>query len=62
MKSYSSRELIKEAKKRGFVLIRVNGSHHIFRNYETGKEVIIPHPRDGFKTGTLKSILKAMGM
>ena len=62
MKSYSSRELIKEAKKRGFVLIRVNGSHHIFKNYETGKEFIIPHPRDGFKTGTLKRILKAMGM
>ncbi len=31
MKSYNSRELIKEAKKRGFVLIRVNGSHHIFK-------------------------------
>ncbi|MFR7835837.1 MAG: type II toxin-antitoxin system HicA family toxin [Ezakiella sp.] len=62
MKSYNSRELIKEAKKRGFVLIRINGSHHIFKNYDTGATVIIPHPKDGFKTGTLKSILKAMGM
>lgn len=62
MKNYSSRELIKEAKKRGFVLIRINGSHLIFKNFETGKEVIIPHPRDGFKAGTLKSILKALGI
>lgn len=49
MKSYNSRELIKEAKKRGFVLIRVSGSHHIFKNYDTGAILNIPHPRDGFK-------------
>ncbi len=62
MKSYSSRELIKEAKKRGFVLIRINGSHHFFKNFDTGVVVTIPHPRDGFKPGTLNSILKALGM
>ena len=62
MKSYNSRELIKEAKKQGFVLIRVNGSHHIFKNYDTGAILNIPHPRDGFKAGTLKSILKTLGM
>lgn len=62
MKSYNSRELIKEAKKRGFVLVRVNGSHNVFKNLNTGVTVTIPHPRDGFKPGTLKSILKILGI
>ena len=45
MKSYNSRELMKLAKKQGFRLDRVRGSHHIFVNDETGVEVPIPHPR-----------------
>ncbi|MDD7305102.1 MAG: type II toxin-antitoxin system HicA family toxin [Peptoniphilaceae bacterium] len=62
MKSYNSRELFKLAKKQGFRLDRVNGSHHIFVNDETGVTVAIPHPRDSYKIGTLKSILKKLGL
>lgn len=62
MKSYNSRELIKLAKKQGFRLDRVRGSHYIFVNDETGIEVPIPHPRNSYPTGTLKSILKSLGL
>ncbi len=62
MKSYNSRELFKIAKSKGFRLDRVSGSHHIFVNDKTGEVVVIPHPRNNFPSGTLKKILKDLGV
>lgn len=62
MKSYNSRELMKLAKKQGFRLDRVRGGHHIFVNDKTGVEVPIPHPKKSYPIGTLKSILKGLGL
>ncbi|MDO4662498.1 MAG: type II toxin-antitoxin system HicA family toxin [Tissierellia bacterium] len=62
MKSYNSRELIKLAKKQGFRLDRVSGSHYIFVNDKTGVEVPIPHPKNSYPMGTQRSILKGLGL
>lgn len=62
MKSYNSRELIKLAKKQGFRLDRVTGSHYIFVNDKKGIEVAIPHPRNNYPLGTQRSILKKLGL
>lgn len=62
MKSYNSKELIKLAKKQGFRLDRINGSHYIFVNDKTKAEVAIPHPKGSFGIGIQRNILKKLGL
>jgi len=60
--SLASEEVIKALKKRGFVLDRVKGSHHIYYNSETKRRVVVPlHKRD-LPKGTLLEILKQAGI
>ncbi len=56
--SLTPQKIIKILERKGFVLDRVKGSHHIYYNSETKKRVIIPlHKRD-LPKGTLLEILK----
>jgi predicted RNA binding protein YcfA (HicA-like mRNA interferase family) len=55
-------KIIRILEKRGFVLDRVKGSHHIYYNPETKKRVVVPlHKRD-LPKGTLLEILRQAGM
>ncbi len=56
--SLTPQKIIKILERKGFVLDRVKGSHHIYYNSETKKRVIVPlHKRD-LPKGTLLEILK----
>jgi len=56
--SLTPQKIIKILEKKGFVLDRIKGSHHIYYNSETKKRVIVPlHKRD-LPKGTLLEILK----
>ncbi len=57
----TSRELIRKLEAAGWVLDRIRGSHHIYRS-PTGKTIPVPHPKKDLPTGTVKSILKVMGL
>ncbi|MBT4026910.1 MAG: type II toxin-antitoxin system HicA family toxin, partial [Desulfobacula sp.] len=46
-----SRQIIKELKKAGFVLVKVSGDRHKFK-HENGKIVIVPHPQKDLPIGT----------
>lgn len=48
--------------KRGFLLDRVKGSHHIFFHPETKRRVIIPFHKRELPVGTLIEILKQAGI
>ena len=62
MKSLPYRIVIKKARKAGFILRRkTKGSHEIWWNEATKKTCVIPHHKE-IKTGTLKSIIKQMGL
>lgn len=55
------KQIIKLLLAQGFVLLRVNGSHHILGNGSC--KVTVPvHGTDDVKTGTLKSIEKQSGV
>lgn len=56
----SSKELIQLLKKDGWILDRVNGSHHIF--IKDNKTIVIPHPRKDLKIGLYNAILKQAGL
>lgn len=57
-----SRELIKMLEKDGWILVRVNGSHHIFKHPEKPGIVPVPHPKRDIPIGTERSILKMAGL
>jgi len=57
----NSRQIMRKLQQSGFVLVSVRGSHHKFRHSETGKLVILPHPRDDIPLGTVRSIYRQAG-
>ncbi|MCP5108755.1 MAG: addiction module toxin, HicA family [bacterium] len=60
--SFTPQKIIKILKKRGFILDRVKGSHHIYYHYESNRRVIVPlHKRD-LPRGTFYEILKEAGI
>ncbi len=56
------RKVIKILKKKGFVLDRVKGSHHIYIHPETRRRAIVPLHRKDLPKGTLLSILQQAGI
>jgi Predicted periplasmic or secreted lipoprotein len=55
-------KIIKVLERKGFVLDRIRGSHHIYYHPETKRRVVMPlHKRD-LPKGTLLEILKQAGI
>lgn len=62
MKPQSYRLVIKKARKAGFAFRRnTGGTHEIWWNELKKKTCVIPHHHE-IKPGTLKSIIKQMGL
>ncbi|MEM3565241.1 MAG: type II toxin-antitoxin system HicA family toxin [Candidatus Jordarchaeaceae archaeon] len=60
--SLTPKKIIKILEKRGFVLDRVKGSHHIYYHPETRKRVVVPLHKKDLPKGTLIEILKQAGI
>jgi predicted RNA binding protein YcfA (HicA-like mRNA interferase family) len=56
-----SREIIRRLAADGFVLVSTRGSHHKYRHTESGRTVILTHPRKDIPIGTLRSIYRQAG-
>ena len=56
------RDVIRILEKRGFILDRVKGSHHIYLNPNTKQRAVVPVHRRNLPQGTLLSILKQAGI
>ena len=55
-------KIIAILKKRGFILDRVKGSHHIFIHPETRKRVVVPFHKKDLPRGTLLEVLRQAGL
>ena len=55
-------KIIKILKKKGFVLDRIKGSHHIYYHAETKKRIVIPFHKKDLPKGTLHEILRQAGL
>jgi predicted RNA binding protein YcfA (HicA-like mRNA interferase family) len=53
-----SRRIIQRLRREGWVLDRVRGSHHVFRDAATGEIVVVAHPRSDIPLKTVKSIYR----
>ena len=59
MKSISGKKFAKLLEKKGWILLRVNGSHHIFGKSGVVQRISVPiHGNKALKTGLLKHFLK----
>lgn len=56
MKSYSSRELIRQLMDDGWYLVDIEGSHHQFKHKLKKGRVTVKHPDKDVPIPTLKSI------
>jgi predicted RNA binding protein YcfA (HicA-like mRNA interferase family) len=56
------REIIKILERKGFVLDRIKGSHHIYLHPESRRRAIVPFHRQDLPKGTLLSILQQAGI
>ena len=55
-------KIIKILKKKGFILDRTKGSHHIYYHAETKKRIVIPFHKKDLPKGTLHEILRQAGL
>ncbi|MCG6114745.1 MAG: type II toxin-antitoxin system HicA family toxin [Mesorhizobium sp.] len=56
-----SRDIIRRLKADGFELVSVRGSHHKFRHGQSGRIVVVTHPRRDIPLGTVRSIYAQAG-
>ena len=55
-------EMIRLLKKNGFVELRTNGSHRLFRNPDTGRTTTVAFHSKELKPGIERAILKQAGI
>ena len=59
MKSISGKRLCRIIERKGWILKRVTGSHHIYEKADVEKILSIPvHRNQDLKVGTLKALMK----
>ncbi|MEG0692283.1 MAG: type II toxin-antitoxin system HicA family toxin [Oscillospiraceae bacterium] len=58
----TSKEMVKLLESNGFQCIRANGSHRMYKNFQTNKAVTVPYHNKTLKVGTEQSILKQAGL
>ncbi|MEA5508755.1 type II toxin-antitoxin system HicA family toxin [Crocosphaera sp. UHCC 0190] len=63
MKSISGKKLGKIVERKGWILKKVTGSHHIYQKSGETQIVSIPvHRNQDLKIGTLKALMKIAGL
>lgn len=63
MKHISGKQLAKIVQAHDWELVRINGSHHIFKHPKMVGNLVIPvHGNETLKTGILRSIMKTAGL
>jgi predicted RNA binding protein YcfA (HicA-like mRNA interferase family) len=63
MRSVSGKEFVKILERHGWVLMRVQGSHHIYGKAGVNVRLSIPrHGNQTIKTGLLRHLMKLAGI
>jgi predicted RNA binding protein YcfA (HicA-like mRNA interferase family) len=57
-----SAEIVKELKAAGWLLDRIRGSHHVFKQPARPGIVVVPHPKKDLGTGLVTAIRKQAGL
>ncbi|MFQ5716817.1 MAG: type II toxin-antitoxin system HicA family toxin [Nitrospinales bacterium] len=63
MKSLSGKEFTRALERRGWRLLRINGSHHIYGKVDRVERLSVPiHSNKPMKIGLLRHLMKCAGL
>ena len=63
MKIISGKRMCRVLEQRGWMLVRINGSHFIYRHAATGRLTAVPvHGNKDLKPGTQRGIMRDAGL
>lgn len=62
MKHVTPQRMQKKAEELGWELVRVNGSHHVFKSADGRQRVVIPFHRGILAPGTQRFIMRTLGI
>ena len=57
----ASRDIIRRLEREGWKLVRVTGSHHVFKSPGLGETLVIPHPKKDLGKGLVRAIHRGAG-
>jgi predicted RNA binding protein YcfA (HicA-like mRNA interferase family) len=57
----NSRDIIRRLEREGWTLVRITGSHHVFKNPASGETLVVPHPKKDLGKGLVRAIYKSAG-
>lgn len=60
--SLTSKKMVELLEKNGFVKIRQKGSHAMYKNYATNKQVTVPMHAKDLQKGLERAIIKQAGI
>ena len=63
MKQVSGKDFIRILQRKGWTLVRIKGSHHIFTKPDHRERIVVPvHGNQPLKIGLLKAQMKLAGL
>ncbi len=54
----NSRDIKRRLESDGWLLIRVTGSHHVFKHPTSRQTIVLPHPKKNLGVGLVRTIYK----
>ncbi|MCK1334968.1 type II toxin-antitoxin system HicA family toxin [Bradyrhizobium sp. 38] len=57
----ASRDIIRRPEREGWKLVRVTGSHHVFKSPVSGETLVIPYPKKDLGKRLVRAIYKGAG-
>jgi predicted RNA binding protein YcfA (HicA-like mRNA interferase family) len=54
----NSRDIVRRLDREKWTIVRVTGSHHVFKNPNSGATVVVPHPKKDLGKGLVRAIYK----
>ena len=55
----NSRDIVRRLEREGWTLVRVTGSHHVFKSPGSGATVVVPHPRKDLEKAWFVPLIRA---
>jgi predicted RNA binding protein YcfA (HicA-like mRNA interferase family) len=52
----NSRDIVRRLEQEGWTLVRVTGSHHVFKKANSGETVVVPQPKKDLGKGLVRAI------
>jgi predicted RNA binding protein YcfA (HicA-like mRNA interferase family) len=57
----SSRDIKKRLEREGWILVRIRGSHNVFRSPRGNTTIVLPHPKKDLGIGLTRAIYRQAG-